>query len=64
MSKIVLFYNGRIMKYNANLWNGSYLDTKQLADMSYAALDELGLIFDHILTSLKPLDQWNFKVRT
>ena len=40
------------------------LDTKQLTDMSYAALDELGLIFDHILTSLKPLDQWNFKVRT
>ena len=33
------------------------LDTKQLTDMSYAALDELGLIFDHILTSLKPLDQ-------
>ena len=33
------------------------LYTKQLADMSHAALDELGLIFDHILTSLKPLDQ-------
>ena len=40
------------------------LYTKQLTDMSYAALDELGLIFDHILTSLKPLDQWDFKVRT
>ena len=33
------------------------LYTKQLPDMSHAALDELGLIFDHILTSLKPLDQ-------
>ena len=33
------------------------LYTKQLPDMSQAALDELVLIFDHILTSLKALDE-------
>ena len=57
MSKIVLFYNGRITMQNYKNIMDPILYTKQLPDMSQAALDELVLHFDHILTSLKPLDQ-------
>ena len=57
MNNILLLPNGRItMQTYRNIMN-PILYTKQLTDTSYAALDELGLIFDHILTSLKPLDQ-------
>ena len=57
MSKILSPPNGRITMQNYKNIMDLILDTKQLTDMSYAALDELVLIFDHILTSLKPLDQ-------
>ena len=50
MSKILIVPSGRIIMV-------PILYIKQLPDMPNAVLDELVLIFDHILTSLKPLDQ-------